>query len=114
MKIKKNKIDIKTKEEEDLRSKVNGERLEILQDYKDKNQYITRLSEAFIPKWYKFTKEIGHRIFSKSGWGGRYFYARITGTGQIIASGGAFSFGPSWGVIVITLPVIELTLGYIR
>jgi len=100
---------------DEIRAKVNEKRQDVLDLHRpDTPEYEIRLSEAFRPKWYKFTKEIGYRVFKKKGWGGRYFYVRLAGTGQVIAAGGAFSFGPSWGATVITLPALEITLGYIR
>lgn len=107
------------KEEEryqQLRSDVNKKRQKIIKNYRPPDEPVVMYrGDTFAPKrWWRFTKEVGVRLFSKDGWGGRRIYANISGTGQLLALGGAFSFGPSYGVFVVTLPMLETSFGYVR
>lgn len=42
----------------------------------------------------------------------RYIYAGVEGSGRPISLGLAFSFSRKTGVVVITLPMLEVSLGY--
>lgn len=105
---------VKAKEEEryqQLRSDVNEKRQKILERYKyDTEPSTEELGDVFSHKWWRWNKEFGKKLPFIT----RYGYFNTVGTGQVLAVGGAFSFGPSYGVIVMTLPMIELSLGYRR
>ena len=104
--------------EEDLefRDEVNEDRLNILKNFKPPEEPVImyRGTNFLQKRWWKFTKEVGVRLFSKNGWGGRRIYVNVSGTGQLLALGGAFSFGPSYGLVVVTLPMFEISFGYVR
>lgn len=110
-------------EEANFRDKVNKEREKILEPLTSnaelKKLEYNRLStgqedvvggeKAFQKRWWKFTKEQDGKVPLIERW----FYGRMAGTGQIISLGAAVSFGPSWGCVVLTLPMIEFTMGYV-
>ena len=42
----------------------------------------------------------------------RWVYSAVEGSGRPISLGLGFSLGPKTGVVVITLPMLEISLGY--
>ena len=101
----------KMNEEHEFREMVDEKRQQVLERYRyDVEPSDEELGDVFSHKWWRFNKEFGRKLPFVM----RYGYFGIVGTGQVIAAGGAFSFGTPYGIIVITLPMIELSLGYRR
>ena len=117
-----------------LREEVNKERLDILKDFRatpeevrqehdrvihdlKENRLLTVIdhndgkvfSRGFKKRWWKFDREADAKVPFISRWA----YFRWSGTGQVVALGATVSLGPSWGAVVLNLPMIELTLGYV-
>lgn len=110
-------------EEDNLRNEVNKMREKILNPLTSnaelKKLEYNRLSTGqedvimsgggFQKHWWKFTKEQDGKVPLVERW----FYIRLAGTGQPISLGSAFSLGLKWGAVVVTLPMLEVTLGYV-